>query len=109
MKQVGQVPSAGTILVVKRLGDTRGFLIHEKHIACRRLGTVRMTGWVPGHGGDVWHVQHWNGDIAVYGFEDLEFAGWLRRAVWHTAVFVWYRLLKRKQSGMGHRAVKEGS
>lgn len=73
MKQPDMVPDAGTILRVTHLGSTSGMLIATKHLDCRRAGEkVTMRGWVPGHGGDVWFVQHDNGDIAVYSFTELE-------------------------------------
>jgi hypothetical protein len=35
-------------------------------------GTV--TGYVPGHGGDAWWVQHDDGSVAAYWYPELEFA-----------------------------------
>lgn len=64
----------GLRVKVKKLEGTKGFLINSKHLAVRRKG-VRGTvkNWVPGHGGDVWFVQHDNSDdVGAYCFTELE-------------------------------------
>ena len=64
----------GLRVKTKKLRGTKGFLIHPKHLTVRRkgvTGTVKM--WVPGHGGDVWFVQHDNSDdVGAYSFTELE-------------------------------------
>jgi hypothetical protein len=56
------------------LGDTKGMLIHEKHLAVRKpdqAGTISR--WVPGHGGDVWFVQHDDSEeIGAYSYDEFE-------------------------------------
>ena len=76
-----RVPEYGTRCRTKSvLGDTRGFLVHPKHMEARKTGALGMIeGWVPGHGGEVCIVRHAEGPgdadpspIAVYGFWELE-------------------------------------
>lgn len=48
--------------------------MRAQHLECRRpsaKGTIR--GWVPGHGGDVWWVEHEDGTVGAYCFDELEF------------------------------------
>ena len=59
---------------ISKLGETTGMLIKPRHLECRKLevtGTVK--GYVPGHGGDVWWVQHDNSeDVGAYCFDEME-------------------------------------
>jgi hypothetical protein len=57
-----------------KLGDTKGFLIKSRHLDCRKAGiTGTVSGYVPGHGGDVWWVKHEDSeDIGAYCFTELE-------------------------------------
>ena len=51
---------------------TTGFIIHQKHIDARKpkkIGIVKR--WVPGHGGDVWFVQHDDESIGAYRTDEL--------------------------------------
>lgn len=66
-------PSEGERVVVHRLGTTEGFLIHAKHLSCRKVGSVgTATSYVPGHGGDVWFVRHdGDGEVAAYMYDEL--------------------------------------
>jgi hypothetical protein len=55
--------------------STDGMMINPKHLVTRTvdaLGTIK--GYVPGHGGDVWWVEHEDGSIAAYAFEEFEVA-----------------------------------
>jgi hypothetical protein len=56
------------------LGETQGMTIHERHLACRQAGLMgEVVGYVPGHGGDVWFVQHdGSTDVGAYCFTELE-------------------------------------
>jgi hypothetical protein len=76
MNSPTHIPKNGTKLIVTNLDkETKGFLVKEKHTACRRVGeVVEMMGYVPGAGGDLWWCKHSNGDIAAYGFWEVEFA-----------------------------------
>lgn len=52
--------------------NTIGFIVHQKHLDARKryiIGTVRR--WVPGHGGDVWFVQHNDKSIGAYLTSEL--------------------------------------
>jgi hypothetical protein len=54
-------------------GATRGFLVAERHLRARRTNAVGVVmGYVPGHGGDVWWVQH-HDDGTVGAYLDSEF------------------------------------
>lgn len=60
-----------------RLGSTRFMLIKNQHLTVRRTDAVgKVIGYVPGHGGDVWWVQH-EGDAvpAAYCFDEFEAEG----------------------------------
>ena len=49
------------------LGSTKGMFVHQKHIYARRANTMgTLLQWVPGHGGDVWAVEHEDKSIATY-------------------------------------------
>lgn len=56
------------------LRSTDGLTIHARHLACRKAGvTGFVRGYVPGHGGDVWWVQHEGSeDIGAYCFNEFE-------------------------------------
>jgi hypothetical protein len=66
--------TVGLTVRVARLEDTTGMLIAEKHLSVRRLGAVgEITGYVAGHGGDVWWVHHWDTDqVGAYIFTEIE-------------------------------------
>ena len=57
-----------------KLGDTKGMTISPKHLNVRREGVVgTVKSYVPGHGGDVWFVQHDSGDeVGAYVFNEME-------------------------------------
>jgi len=58
------------------LGETKGMLISAKNLSLRRpsaQGTV--LGHVPGHGGDVWWVEHEKDVVAAYCFDEFEPTG----------------------------------
>ena len=47
-----------------KLGKTIGLCIMEKHLSVREAGiTGTVLNPVPGHGGDVWFVQHDNSEV----------------------------------------------
>lgn len=75
MKERSRVPEPGSKVVTHaELDSTSGMMVSPRHIECRRpsaKGTVR--GWVPGHGGDVWWVEHEDGTVGAYCFNELEF------------------------------------
>lgn len=71
--EVKQGMKVRTTEAVNKPGATRGMMISPKHLDVREAG-VRGTvmGYVPGHGGDVWWVQHENGVVAAYCFDEFE-------------------------------------
>jgi len=64
----------GLRVKVAKLAGTRGMTIHEEHLKVRRKGvTGTVLQHVPGHGGDVWFVQHDDSDaVGAYTFTELE-------------------------------------
>lgn len=62
------------------LGETKGFLIVERHLKARKPNALGLIAhYVPGHGGDVWFVRHSEGDaksdpcpIAAYSYGEFE-------------------------------------
>ncbi len=57
-----------------KLGDTMGMTIALKHLSVRAEGvTGTVKSYVPGHGGDVWFVQHdGSNDVGAYVFDEME-------------------------------------
>ncbi len=56
----------------KKLGNTKGFLISRKNLDVRKPNKNGIVvGWVPGHGGDVWWVQHNDGTVGAYDFDEF--------------------------------------
>lgn len=52
---------------------TTGMLISPKNLAARRCGAEgTVLGFVAGHGGDVWWVEHRDGSVAAYCFTEIE-------------------------------------
>jgi len=65
-------PEEGQRVRITHLGDVKGFLVDKKYMEGRRpsLGVINQE--VPGHGGDVWFVEHDNGGIAAYCVDEME-------------------------------------
>lgn len=65
--------SGKKVITPMMLGSTEGFIVHQKHLNSRKpnaKGTIRH--YLPGHGGDVWIVDHEDGgDAAVYALTEL--------------------------------------
>ena len=60
---------------VTTLGSTGGWTVHARHLDARREGAEgTVTGFVPGHGGDVWWVRHTDPitEFGAYSFTELE-------------------------------------
>lgn len=57
-----------------KLGDTKGMLIAHRHLDVRKEGVIGYArSYVPGHGGDVWFVEHEDsGAIGAYVFNEME-------------------------------------
>lgn len=71
-----QLPKMGVKVKIKnKIAGKKicmGFFVKDKYINCRRtdeVGTYR--GWVPGAGGDVWWIEHMDGTIGAYLFDEL--------------------------------------
>jgi hypothetical protein len=78
MKQPEFTLKKGThVLTHPELETITGMMVSPVYLAARKVsasGTV--MGVVPGHGGDVYWVNHGNGenpDVAVYCFTEFEF------------------------------------
>lgn len=59
-----------------KLSSTDGMLIAQKYLDQRQanaMGTLKS--YVPGHGGDVWFVEHINGEIAAYAVNEFMVIG----------------------------------
>jgi hypothetical protein len=56
------------------LGSTAGFMVTDRHLSQRRPNAVgAISGFVPGHGGDVYYVTHEGSSaMAVYCFDEFE-------------------------------------
>lgn len=55
-----------------QLGNTLGMMINPRHLQARRPNAEgTYIGFVPGHGGDVWWVEHGPEDVAAYCFNEL--------------------------------------
>jgi len=54
--------------------DTKGILIKQCHLDVRKVGvTGTLTNHVPGHGGDVWFVQHEASEaVGAYCYDELD-------------------------------------
>ena len=50
-----------------------GLLVAPTHLRARGPGKIgKVNGYVPGHGGDVWWVEHDDGTIGAYCFNEFE-------------------------------------
>ncbi len=56
---------------VFELHSTMGMFVSKKLLDNRRLGFGKVVNYVPGHGGDVWFVNHPDGTQAVYSTEEM--------------------------------------
>ena len=76
MKCPEHILKPGTTIVTNyELESTKGFLIAEKHINARRINTNGVIAFpVPGHGGDVYFVDHADGSTGVYCWSEFELA-----------------------------------
>ena len=53
--------------------QVKGMMINAKHLQARRANAIgNVRGYVPGHGGDVWWVEHADGSVAAYCFNEME-------------------------------------
>lgn len=78
MQQPATILARGTLIRTHaELEDSRGFLVVPKHLRARRPDAPGIIDEVvPGHGGDVYWVQHEGvADHAVYCFSEFELEG----------------------------------
>ena len=67
----------GLRVKITQLGKTDGILVVKHHLDCRKVGvTGTVAGYVGGHGGDVWWVEH-DGDeqpkvVGAYCYNEFE-------------------------------------
>lgn len=65
----------GIRVKIIKLGDAKSMTIEQQYLDARKVGiTGIVKGWVPGLGGDVWWVEHENGIIGAYCFNEFELA-----------------------------------
>jgi len=58
---------------ITKLGETIGYLVKEKHLTCRCEGQTGVVGgYIPGHGGDVYWVDHEDGTTGAYAYDEFE-------------------------------------
>lgn len=76
MEEPKHILESGTRVVTNDpLGSTSGMLVNPKHLECRRGGARGVVrGWVAGHGGDVYWVEHEDGTVGAYCWSEFEFA-----------------------------------
>lgn len=64
-----------TVITHYELEDTKGFLIVPKNIAARKANVKGVIAYpVPGHGGDVYFVDHADGSCGAYCWSEFELA-----------------------------------
>lgn len=62
----------GAKVKVVKLEPIIGIFASEQLLNNRQVYAVgEVLSWVPGHGGDVWHVEHSDGSRAVYNTDEL--------------------------------------
>lgn len=71
--QLDNIKAGINIVTNDSLESTRGMLVAERHLAARRPGIQGVIKcYVPGHGGDVWAIEHDDGSVAVYVYTEFE-------------------------------------
>lgn len=70
--ELNEVKPGIRIRTSERLRGTEGMMIRRKYLQARRPGTIgTVKGWVPGHGGDVWWIEHEDGAVAAYCYDEF--------------------------------------
>lgn len=88
MEEPKTILEAGTrIRTDKVLGSPAGIFVKEKYLQERKPDTVGIIrGWVAGHGGDIYWVQHEGCEgtdgIAAYGWMEFELEPTPAPTVW---------------------------
>lgn len=72
MDSPNQITIGMVVETVGELEDTTGYIVPEGSLDQRRPGLWGMVkGFVPGHGGDVWWVEHPDGTVAPYCYTEF--------------------------------------
>jgi hypothetical protein len=62
----------GVRIKTTTLGSTKGIFVRQHFLDARKAGvTGTVTGFVSGHGGDVWWVEHEDKTVGVYSVSEL--------------------------------------
>lgn len=74
MEEPQYILNKGTRVVTHaELESTEGMMISAKYLDARRCNATGMVrGPVPGHGGDVYWVVHYDGFVSAYCFTEFE-------------------------------------
>ncbi len=72
--ELQEVESGLKIRTAAVLGGTDGMLVKPRYLTARKPGAEgEVHSFVPGHGGDVWFVDHGQGSVAAYYcFDEFE-------------------------------------
>ena len=63
----------GLKVKITKLRSTSGMMIHPKRLAVRKAGAKgTVLGYVPGHGGDVWWIEHVDGQVGAYCYDEFK-------------------------------------
>lgn len=59
---------------IVKLQETTGWFVNPEYLSVRKAGiTGVVSDHVPGHGGDVWWIEHDNSTVVgAYGLEEFE-------------------------------------
>jgi hypothetical protein len=58
---------------ITKLGQTTGYMVEAKHLTWRREGEIgTVGGYIPGHGGDCYWVDHDDGTVGAYAYDEFE-------------------------------------
>ena len=69
---VAKIEEGMSIRTHERLGSTAGMMVHRSYLDARRAGEKgKLLTWVPGHGGDLWLIEHEDGRRAVYCYMEF--------------------------------------
>jgi hypothetical protein len=91
---------------ITKLNSSLGFMIKPNHITVRKEGIIgTVTGYVPGHGGDVWWVKHeGSDDVGAYCFDEFEpvtIGAWDPKcSIAYRAISGYYKDKKAARSGV---------
>ena len=69
------IPTGTKVITNYELDTTDGFMVVQRHIAARIPNARGVVAYpVPGHGGDVYFVDHSDGSTGAYSWSEFEFA-----------------------------------